>query len=188
MKYYFERRDDNSFSNCSRVYDVIDSETGDFLVAYVIGYDSSGTNFYITPLGGSVLQDRYDTDICFISNPNYAFALSLYEFFNILQFMEARDFVDESYNKKIVAELTKENFVFYISEVYIEDDNIQTECSFSTEMLRQNILIPKFMENFDIDEYQPYSYSKLVSAVCYDHCDVGLYCEIDFDKLKKYLE
>lgn len=186
MNYYFERRDDNSFSNCSRVYDVIDAETGDFLVAYVIGYDSSGTNFFITPLGGSVLQDRYDTDICTISN--YSLALSLYEFFNVLQFMEARDFVDESYNKTISAELTKENFVFYISEVYIEDDNIQTECSFSTKMLRHDILIPKFMENFDIDEYQPYSYSKLVSAVCYDQCDVGLYCEIDFEKLKKYLE
>lgn len=188
MKYYFERRDDNSFSNCSRVYDVIDAETGKFLVAYVIGYDSSGENFFITPLGGSVLQDRYETDIdiCFMSN--YSLALSLYEFFNVLQFMEAKDFVDESYNKKISAELTKENFVYYISEVYIEDDNIQTECSFSTEMLRRDILIPKFMENFDIDEYQPYSYSKLVSAVYYDHCDVGLYCEIDFDKLKKYLE
>lgn len=186
MKYYFERRDDNSFSNCSRVYDVIDAETGDFLVAYVIGYDSSGTNFFITPLGGSVLQDRYDTDICTISN--YSLALSLYEFFNVLHFMEARDFVDESYNKTISAELTKENFVFYISEVYIEDDNIQTECSFSTKMLRHDILIPKFMENFDIDEYQPYSYSKLVNAVYYDHCDVGLYCEIDFEKLKKYLE
>ena len=186
MRYYFERRDDNSFSNCSRVYDVIDVKTGDFLVAYVIGYDSQAVNFFITPLGDSVLQDKYRTSIHFISN--YKIALSLYEFFNVLQFMEAKDFVDESYNKKILAELTKENFVFYISEVYIEDDNIQTYCSFSTEMLRHDVLIPKFMENFDTDEYQPYSYSKLVNAVCYDSCDVGLYCEIDFDKLKKYLE
>ena len=186
MNYYFERRDDNSFSNCSRVYDVIDVKTGDFIVAYVIGYDSQAVNFFITPLGDSVLREKYDTSICCISN--YKIALSLYEFFNVLQFMEAKDFVDESYNKKILAELTKENFVFYISEVYIEDDNIQTYCSFSTEMLRHDVLIPKFMENFDTDEYQPYSYSKLVNAVCYDSCDVGLYCAIDFDKLKKYLE
>ena len=186
MNYYFERRDDNSFSNCSRVYDVIDAKTGDFIVAYVIGYDSQAVNFFITPLGDSVLQDKYYTSICSISN--YKIASSLYEFFTVLQFMEAKDFVDESYDKKIFVEPTKENFVFYISEVYIEDDNIQTYCSFSTEMLRHDVLIPKFMENFDTDEYQPYSYSKLVNAVCYDSCDVGLYCEIDFDKLKKYLE
>ena len=186
MNYYFERRDDNSFSNCSRVYDVIDAKTGDFIVAYVIGYDSQAVNFFITPLGDSVLQDKYYTSICSISN--HKIASSLYEFFTVLQFMDAKDFVDESYDKKIFVEPTKENFVFYISEVYIEDDNIQTYCSFSTEMLRHDVLIPKFMENFDTDEYQPYSYSKLVNAVCYDSCDVGLYCEIDFDKLKKYIE
>lgn len=186
MKYYFERRDDNSFSNCSRVYDVIDAETGKFLVAYVIGYDSSAINFYITPLGGSMLFNRYDTDLYSISN--YSIALSLYEFFNVLQFMEAKDFVDEDYNKEILAEPIKENFIFYISEVYIEDGNIQTECPFSTKMLSHNILIPRFMETFDTEDYEPYNYSKLVSAVCDDSCDVGLYCEIDFEKLKKYLE
>lgn len=186
MKYYFERRDDNSFSNCSRVYDVIDVKTGDFLVAYVIGYDSSGLNFFIAPLGESVLEEKYHTSIHSISN--HKIALSLHEFFSILQFMEAKDFIDKDYNKKISTELTKENFVFYISEVYIGDDNIQSCCSFSTEMLRHDILIPKFMENFDIDEYEPYSYSKLVNAVFYDSCDVGLYCEIDFEKLKKYIE
>jgi hypothetical protein len=186
MNYYFERRDDNSFSNCSRVYDVIDAKTGDFIVAYVIGYDSQAVNFFITPLGDSVLQDKYYTSIHFISK--HKIASSLYEFFNVLKFMDAKDFVDESYNKKMFVEPTKENFVFYVSEIYIKDNNVKTDCPFSTEMLRQNILIPKFMENFDIDEYQPYSYSKLVRAVCYDHCDVGLYCEIDFDKLKKYLE
>ena len=186
MNYYFERRDDNSFSNCSRVYDVIDAKTGDFLVAYVIGYDSQAINFFITPLGDSVLQDKYHTSIHSISN--HKIASSLYEFFNILQFMNAKDFVDESYNKKIFVEPTKENFVFYISEVYIEDDDIKTQCPFSTEMLRHNVLTPKFMENFDTDEYGPYNYFKLVDAVCDSYCDVALYCEIDFNKLKKYVE
>ncbi len=186
MNYYFERRDDNSFSNYSRVYDVIDAKTGDFIVAYVIGYDSQAINFFITPLGDSVLQDKYHTSIYSISN--HKIASSLYEFFNVLQFMDTKDFVDENYDKKISAELTKENFVFYISEVCIEDDNIKSYCPFSTEMLRHNVLIPKFMENFDLDKYEPYDYSELVDAVCNDLCDVGLYCEIDFNKLKKYIE
>ena len=95
MNYYFERRDDNSFADCSRVYDVIDVKTGDFIVAYVIGYDSQAVNFFITPLGDSVLQDKYYTSIHFISK--HEIASSLYEFFNVLKFMDAKDFVDESY-------------------------------------------------------------------------------------------
>ena len=186
MNYYFERRDDNSFSNCSRVYDVIDAKTGDFVVAYVIGYDSQSMNFYITPLGDSALLDKYSISICSI--PSHKIASSLYEFFDVLQFMDAKDFVDESYNKEIFAEPIKENFVFYVSEIFIEDDIIKTACPFSTKMFRHNILTPKFMENFDIDEYGPYDYSELVDAVCYDGCDMALYCEIDFNKLKKYIE
>lgn len=191
MKYSFIISDENSFSRFSRVYEVYDTKENKQKTAFVIGYDFILGKYFITLLGCDPLLTKYNLTIDDITSAE--FIEMLYEFFNdIFPFMSLEDFITDKKDTSYCPSLTKENFVVYVSDIepyYMEDtdeyEGVQSttdrHCNFLMDI---GVLIPAFLNITDNEEYAPYDFASFLYAY-YDTSEIELYCDIDYDLLKK---
>lgn len=191
MKYSFIISDENSFSRFSRVYEVYDTKENKQKTAFVIGYDFILGKYYITLLGYGLLLKKYDLTIDDITTTE--FTEILYDFFNdILPFMSLEDLITDKTDTSQCPSLTKENFVVYVSDIepyYMEDtdeyEGIQSTTDHHSSFLMDiGVLIPAFLNITDNEEYVPYDFASFLDAY-YDTSEIELYCDIDYDLLKK---
>lgn len=191
MNYTFIKNDSSSFSSFSRVYEVYE-KSEKIKTVLVIGYDKNTDKYFITLLGDNLLYDKYGLTYDGMTELEYINILN--SFFEFLPFTDKIDFVDDVYySKNKMSELKKENFLTYTAEIepyYMEyadafDGIYSTVDKFSNYLIDENIMIPTLMENIDTDEYESYDFDRFVDLY-YDGANISIYCEINFELLKKY--
>ena len=192
MSYSFIKNDSTSFSSISRIYEVYNSDIPQSLrICFVIGFDRYSNKYFITLLGEQPLRNSYNLSYDSISTTE--FIKILYEFFNMIEFMSPEDFTEEgSFTIENMPPLTKENFLLYATDIepyYLEDideyDGIYSTSDHHTNfLLDEEIVEPKWLENFTIEEYGPYGFDEALDYHL-DGDELAVYCEIDFELLEQ---
>ena len=161
MAYSFIRNDKVRFNNYSVFYDVYDDN--ELLTTLIVGYEKALEKFFITYLCHDRFYEEYNerqnTDI-------KVWRKIIIDFVDIFESLfTLDDIVSEKYiyRRDITTELKKENILYYISNLRLDEEDYRPITSdngeeYLDELLENEYLIPKYID-YDYGEngLQPYS-------------------------------
>ena len=168
MSYRFERNDEHSWSDYSRVYFCYKSEDQNNPTSvFVIGYDKQLKKYYITPAGASLQTDLAEQGLQLECLSHEEHKNMMIEFFDNLSLYDPSDFI--SCDIPDIVPLVKENILFYSSSVFYEDYEYDITMSMYG------------------DDWNDFISNEIMYPVCFDPCekeDLISYCDtenLDFD-------
>ena len=186
MAYSFVRNDKVRFNNYSTFYDVYDDN--ELLTTLIVGYEKAIEKFFITYLCHDRFyeehNERQNTDI-------KVWRKIIIDFVDIFESLfTLDDIVSEKYiyRRDITTELKKENILYYISNLRLDEEDYRPVTSdngeeYLDELLENEYLIPKYIDCDYFGKDRLESYSIDTFADIYYDMDLidSIYATINYD-------